>query len=393
MADKVIDLPKQPKIPERFSVIEARETEVRLQSMFESFVLREKSQTEILVKLLPLLNGRHDIDNILDRLTEFDASTVIDVIRQLTEKGLVEDETETGSCIFKKGELERYKHQITFFSNFLIGPERMPGSELVLDLPKDKFELQETLKNTKVVMFGLGRIGSNILRSLVMAGVGEIVGVDPEVVCERDIYSASWFINEDVNSTRGEVLKRKVSEANPFVKFSYVNEDVEAIEDVLEMKENCSLVIVSADNFSPSFHEELNKVCLERGITWTSCRTFGFEIDIGPTVIPGETPCYKCFDLRRKGNINFYDEYILLENYLKANEFYIGNLNIDIGAGFAALEVLKILTNFTDPATYANIFSFNLLTFESRLHPILKLPRCPHCGSPSIDRPTINIWE
>jgi bacteriocin biosynthesis cyclodehydratase domain-containing protein len=147
------------------------------------------------------------------------------------------------------------------------------------------------------------------------------------------------------------------------------------------------------DHFNPGFYEVFNQACLEEKITWTSYRLFGFEVNIGPTVIPYETPCYKCFDLRRKGNLTFYEEYTLLERYLKEHQFPSGYLYITPGIGLAVLEVIKLLTRFVDPATYGKFFSVNLLTLETRLHSILKLPQCPHCGRPAKGRPTIHIWD
>ena len=126
---------------------------------------------------------------------------------------------------------------------------------------------------------------------------------------------------------------------------------------------------------------------------WTSCRAVGFEFELGPTVIPHETPCYRCFDLRRKSNLTSSDEYALLEPHWQAISRSAGALAITPGIGLAALEVIKALTHFAEPATYAHLHTLNLLTLETRLHPILKIPRCAHCGRSSQPRPTIHAWE
>jgi bacteriocin biosynthesis cyclodehydratase domain-containing protein len=126
---------------------------------------------------------------------------------------------------------------------------------------------------------------------------------------------------------------------------------------------------------------------------WTSARFAGFEFHIGPTVIPGETPCYECFRLRINSNVPDYSEHMLLEEYRKHHRLREATLAFTPAAGLLALEVLKGVTWFAAPATYAHLYVLNLLTMQSELHPILKIPRCPTCGRPAMPRPTIHAWQ
>jgi bacteriocin biosynthesis cyclodehydratase domain-containing protein len=62
------------------------------------------------------------------------------------------------------------------------------------------------------------------------------------------------------------------------------------------------------------------------------------------------------------------------------------------GTDLLALEVIKILTRFSQPVTYGSLFTLDLLTFEAALHPVLKIPRCPHCSPAAAQRPALIIW-
>lgn len=110
------------------------------------------------------------------------------------------------------------------------------------------------------------------------------------------------------------------------------------------------------------------------GTSWTSCRLFGFDFDIGPTVIPHSTPCFHCFDLRQKSNLPDYEEHLVLEGLLKQNQLRCGALAVTPGIGLVALEVVKALTHFMEPASYAHLCSLNLLTLELKRLPVLKIP-------------------
>ena len=49
-------------------------------------------------------------------------------------------------------------------------------------------------------------------------------------------------------------------------------------------------------------------------------------------------------------------------------------------AGFTATEIIKDISGLTPPTTYGAQISFDMLTTEFDLHPVLKLPRCPVCS-------------
>jgi bacteriocin biosynthesis cyclodehydratase domain-containing protein len=139
--------------------------------------------------------------------------------------------------------------------------------------------------------------------------------------------------------------------------------------------------------------DAFNLACIEASTTWISCRIVGLEMDIGPTVIPSVTPCFKCFDLRAKSNRTDYDDYLRVERHLQTDRLDSGKLLVNTCIGLAALEIVKALTHFAEPATYGHLFSMNLLTLEGRRHPVLKIPRCPHCSRQSTERPTIEAWQ
>ena len=114
---------------------------------------------------------------------------------------------------------------------------------------------------------------------------------------------------------------------------------------------------------------------------------------MGPTIVPYETACYECFNLRQKSNVPDIAEYQVVEQFQRTNRLSSDWLAFTPGAGLLALEVLKAITWFMPPAGYAHLYSLNLLTMESKRHPVLKIPRCPACGRPAQPRPTIRAWQ
>lgn len=152
-------------------------------------------------------------------------------------------------------------------------------------------------------------------------------------------------------------------------------------------------MVVATDSFSPPFHDRVNRLCLEHGTRWTSLRWLGFEIQLGPTVLPGDTPCFACFRARVRANAPSDAAFQALDDYLAHHPWRAGHPLFVAGDGLAAFEILNLLTGFDTPKTVAHLFTFHLMSFESRLDPVLKLPGCPACGRPARERPGPALWE
>ena len=244
----------------------------------------------------------------------------------------------------------------------------------------------------RVTIFGMGRLGSQLARSLALAGVGAITAVDRQTVTADDLASDAWFAPEHLGVNRAEATGKLLRAVNAALIFrAAVNPgDQGTLEKLLS---DCDLAVLCPDRYDPDEYDQFNRAALASKTTWTSARLAGFEFHVGPTVIPGQTSCYNCFRLRLKSNVDDYDEDVLIENFRRQGLIREQTLSITPGAGLLSLEVLKALTWFSPPVTCAHLYSLNLLTMRSALHPVLKIPRCSECGRLSMPRPTIHAWQ
>jgi bacteriocin biosynthesis cyclodehydratase domain-containing protein len=375
------------KIPDRFTLIPAGPDEYRLHSLGFSLSLRGRS-SELLTRLLPLLDGEATVADIVGRLDGFNEETVGETLDYLLNAGALERVGQNHNGILSAAEAQRFQPQISFLSHF-IAPAGVPAADSV---PRSGLEYQERIKRSRVKVFGLGRLGSPLVRALTLAGVGEITGIDSEQVGDRDLNSDAWFTTDHARMNRAEAARCLAMSLNPAVKFEAVSEPIESAE-LQESLAKTDFAVLCRDDFNPAEYEAFNHAALASKTSWTSARMSGFEFQIGPTVIPFETACFQCFDLRQKSNVPDFAEYKIVEDFLKKDRLRPESLAFTPGVGLLALEVLKAITWFMAPATRAHLYSLNLLTMESKLHPILKIPRCPACGRPAKPRPTIHAWQ
>ncbi len=374
-------LPRKPVIRKTVQIIPVKDDALMFKDGKKIQTMRGRTVASIMEKVIPLLDGSRTLEEIIPLLTEVNRNEMLKILGVLHIRGILEDASIEAPLAITQEELRRYDSQIHFFSRF--HPE--------------KYRLQEKLKNSKITIFGLGPLGIRTLSILASAGIGEISMIDGEAVKEDDIAEGTLYDREDLGQGRAETAKKRFSRLSSLVNFMALGKGVRSPEDIRYLVKGRDLAILCLDTPSPAFSHWMNEACLEEGVSWTSAWLEEEEGMIGPSIVPHLTPCYRCYDLRMKGNLAHYDEYLAYERYVwekgtKQEEIASLCSFAGIVAGHLALEVIKILSKFVAPATYGHIYTINFLTLEAKLHEILKLPRCPSC-SPKRKFPPRKAWD
>lgn len=377
------------QVPYRFTLVPAEDGEFRLHSLTFSLALRD-DESEILSRLLPLLDGERTVDDVCRAMEPHGEEAVHQALEYLLEVGALEPAAPDAGPL-SPAEIKRHQPQVAFFDQF-VAPDGTPSVGSWPGYPRSGLEYQARLKQAHVTVLGLGRLGSQLVHALALAGVGTITAVDSEPVGEVETSCDSWFSAEWAGLPRSEAARRMVSTTNPDVALVAAPEPSQPGE-LRALLADSDVAVLCRDDINPTEYEALNAAALAARTTWTSARLSGLELQIGPTVVPFETACYTCFDLRRKSNLADLGEYRIVEEFLRRHRLRPTMLAFTPGANLLALEVLKALTWFMAPATCAHLYSLNLMTMESKLHPVLKLPRCTACGRPAQPRPTIHAWQ
>jgi bacteriocin biosynthesis cyclodehydratase domain-containing protein len=378
------------KILDRFTVIPAGPGEFRLHSLTFSLALHD-GPNELLAHLLPMIDGKRTVAELMHGLKVHAEISIKDALDYLLKMGALERVNDSDPHPLTVAELARYQSQIAFFANFVAPPQASGGNSWP-GIATNGLDYQKRIRQARVVVFGAGRVGSHLVRSLVLAGVGKITVVDSESVGKADLFSDAWFASDQVGCGRADAICRLACSTNPAVDIEAAREPAGSAE-WHELLGRSDFAVLCRDHFNPAEYETVNQAALETKKSWTSARLAGLEFQIGPTVIPFQTACYRCFDLRQKSNAQDFAEYQLVEDFLRKGRLQIEALAFTPATGLVALEVLKAITWFVVPSTCSHLYTLNLLTMESKFHPVLKIPRCPACGRPAQPRPTIHAWQ
>jgi bacteriocin biosynthesis cyclodehydratase domain-containing protein len=115
---------------------------------------------------------------------------------------------------------------------------------------------------------------------------------------------------------------------------------------------------------------------------------------LGPLVFPDVTPCYECYYHRLRSNLHFVDEFDAIENLLETPEKPAPLAQSRLASVIVLSEAAKASQGLFHLSLVAKSLEYNLMTYEQRISPILKLPRCPVCGSSRLSRqPTPSVRD
>lgn len=230
-------------------------------------------------------------------------------------------------------------------------------------------EGQERIRQGKVLIVGLGGLGSPVALYLAAAGVGTIGLVDGDVVDLSNLQRQVIHSTPDVGRLKVESAREKLLRLNPGVQVN-AHADFLRAENVLELIRPYDFIVDGTDNFPVKFL--INDACVMAGKPFSHGGILRFE---GQTFthLPG-TACYRCLfgAPPPPGEVPSCSQ----AGILGAIAGMLGTIQ--------AAETLKYL------AGVGELLTDQLLTFDAKTMDFhkLRVPRnnhCPLCGEhPSI---------
>jgi len=340
---------------------------VQLRSEGRAFRLQPVDSADLLKRLIPLLDGTRTVAEIVNDMSDFDEPQIVDSLQNLYRARLIEDSASPATSL-SESQQEAYASQITFLSHFTSEPHKA----------------QATLAKSRVAVLGLGTLGRLLLSSLADNGVGQLVGV--EMVMDSSVEADATC----------DLLQLQGIEQKPGVSYRGITLNKSDRAQIGAAVEGVQFLVMSLDSPDPDLLYQVNEACIQAEIAWMPLVLQAWEGLVGPTVIPHQTACYKCYDLRMKANLTYYEQHLLYEEHLRTAQPRrpFGELPQlkRLLADIAATEVIKMLVHFYPPTTIGRVFNLNFLTLNAHHHDVLRLPRCPACGEPSQHRPMMNPW-
>lgn len=117
-------------------------------------------------------------------------------------------------------------------------------------------EVTTRIANTRIIIFGVGGVGSWCAESLIRSGIGHLTMVDFDRVCETNINRQLMATTETVGRVKAEVLKERLQSINPSAEIiaipqmytaetadSFSLDDYDYVIDAIDSLDNKALLI------------------------------------------------------------------------------------------------------------------------------------------------------
>lgn len=321
-------------------------------------------------------NPNLDLLKFLQRITSFDIRSVANLFKREfpdADKKWISVSIEQ---LRKYGIIKKERRDLSLSSNYLIGLDRQIGFFEDLFPDKNKYAVQEKLRDTKVAILGLGSVAQHIIESFVAVGIGNYVCVDFDVVEERNIGRQPIFRRSDIGKRKTSVVKRYIEEGCLGSQVKVFNKMIRDKEDVKVMIEGCDIVLHCCDYPRFIIHQWISQACLE--VNKPNLLVHAGRV--GPFCVPQKTSCFGCLEV-------FYEKHFSIYKDIKKTI---------IEEGFGRYPTLAITPALTGTIAAKEVFNYILnmeydtqnafIDIEPRTlkiirHKLQRQSKCPICGN------------
>lgn len=228
---------------------------------------------------------------------------------------------------------------------------------------------QEAIAHSRVVIIGLGGLGSNVANLLARAGVGKLCLVDRDFVDWSNLQRQGLYDEEDArnNIPKAIAARQHLERINSDIGYQVIVDDING-SNIEEIIVGATVVVDGLDNLHT--RALINEACVKHGIPWihgTCIATYGSIA----TFIPGKTACFHCF-YPEVADLAALSDTCDTVGVLGPTAFMV--------AAWEASEALKLIVGKQENEVTSGLTFIELWEKSVRSIPIERNPDCPVCG-------------
>ncbi len=227
---------------------------------------------------------------------------------------------------------------------------------------------QKKLLSSRVLLLGMGGLGSPAALYLAAAGVGTLGLVDFDTVELSNLQRQVIHTTDDLGKTKVQSARETINAINPDVSVEEYEQRL-SVENVKEIISDYDLIVDGTDNFPTRFL--LNDACVMERKPIVYGAIFRFEGQVS-VFASDRGPCYRCLvpEMPPPGSVPRCQEAGVL-----------GILPGVIGV-LQATEAIKLVLGVGKPLI-GRLLLFDALDMELHEMKLRKNPKCPACGEDS----------
>ena len=135
----------------------------------------------------------------------------------------------------------------------------------------------QKLSNSKVIVYGIGGVGSFVVEGLVRAGVENIILVDNDVIASSNLNRQIHATISNIGKLKVDCMKERILSINPKVNVeTYIPQDIENGEEML-IDDTIDYVVDAVDTITTKL--KLIQKAKDKQISIISCMGTGNKLD------------------------------------------------------------------------------------------------------------------
>jgi sulfur-carrier protein adenylyltransferase/sulfurtransferase len=239
-----------------------------------------------------------------------------------------------------------------------------------LTLPQVGREGQQRLKAARVLLVGVGGLGSPAALYLAAAGVGSLGLLDHDTVDYSNLQRQILYGTADVGRAKLEAARARLSDANPEVRLTTHDARLTSA-NALEILADYDVIVDGSDNFPTRYLVSDACVLLGKPDVYGSIHRFEGQVSVFHA---GRGPCYRCL----------YRDPPPPELVPSCEQAGVLGVLPGIVGALQAAEAIKLVLG-TGESLVGRLLLVDALTMRFRELTLARDPDCPVCG----DQPTI----
>jgi molybdopterin-synthase adenylyltransferase len=300
-----------------------------------------------------------------DRGIDLSRESIESGITGLGALGLIEDGERT---LFGDPDVDqRHLSNLAFFGAYA-------------DLDSSRTDFVRRLRDSHVVVLGVGGGGSAVLQCLAGLGVGRMTLVDRDDVEPRNFARQFVYRHSDIGRSKVARAAEWVREYDPAIEVRPVDRWIAGPGDLRDLVHDADIIAGGIDS-APDAHLWVNEAAVRAGIPLVS-GGMGRSLLTYYSVDPGNGPCTQCDRSVRARSADQTTEELARRQRARLNRANRLNapLAMQIGS-LIAYEALRYLTGFEAPQAAGKFVTLDLRAgLMPSWDPFFDDPDCPVCA-------------
>lgn len=231
-------------------------------------------------------------------------------------------------------------------------------------------EKQQILKNSAVLIIGLGGLGCSVSLYLAASGIGKLTLNDFDTISASNLNRQILYTHKSINQNKVDVAKHALTNINPNIVIETVNQQLKD-SDLISLIKQHNIVIDCTDNLVT--REQINRCCFQEKKPLVSGAAIRMEGLLSVFTYQPNEPCYHCLS-RLFGN----DQLTCVETGVMAPL-------VGMFGSMQAIEAIKILTHYGRPLS-GRLLMVDTMSMQFKQFTISKQANCPVCGNHQTDQ-------